>query len=143
MAEAEKEAAGAAERYLRWATEKVKNIEDNRRAFAMLDAAGIDLQLYSWDRGANYEINLGFFPSTRIGSRALADKLRTIRVALDCKLGQPEKGVVDDKRAHLQFTIHPVDFTGIKIRYERRLPKGAKCRIVTQRSTYRTLVCEA
>jgi len=139
----DRDAAEAVERYKRYGDEAIAKVDNNRRAFAMLDAAGIDLQLYEWDNGVCATIDLGFFPSTRAGSRALADKLRTIRVALESKLGLPEKGIVDDKRAHLRFTICPVDFPEIKIVYQRRLPKGAKCKIVTTRSTYRSLVCEA
>lgn len=122
---------------------RIKAIENNRRAFAMLDASGFVLDgLYPWNSGAYYNLKLGFFPHTRAGNKALAETVRKVRVALDCRLenkGQAATG--DGKRVVIR--LEPMDFPGITVSFERNLPKGAKCRIVRKRSTYSTLVCEA
>jgi hypothetical protein len=124
--------------------EKIAKAERNRPIMALLDAAGFKIKTYYWDHGADFKVELGFFPSTRAGSRALADELRTIRLLIDTKLGTPGKELADDgeSKGHVLFTLQPPDLPGMRITYTRRLSRGAKCKIVTTRSTYRRLVCE-
>jgi hypothetical protein len=122
--------------------EKIAKVERNRPIMALLDAAGFKIKTYYWDHGTDLKVELGFFPSTRAGSRSLADKLRTIRQLIDAKLGTPGKELADESKGHVLFTLQPPDFPGMRITYTRRLPRGAKCKIVTTRSTSRRLVCE-
>jgi hypothetical protein len=124
--------------------EKIAKVERSRPIMALLDAAGFKIMTYYWDHGADFKVELGFFPSTKSGSRALADILRTIRQLIDAKLGTPGKELADDgeSKGHVLFTLQPTDFPGMRITYTRRLPRAAKCKIVTTRSTYRRLVCE-
>jgi hypothetical protein len=125
-------------------TEKIAKVERNRPIMALLDAAGFKIKTYYWDHGADFKVELGFFPSTKSGSRALAENLRTIRQLLDAKLGTLGKELADngESKGHVVFTLQPPDFPGMRITYTRRLPRGAKCKIVTTRSTYRRLVCD-
>lgn len=122
--------------------EKIAKVERNRPIMALLDAAGFKIKTYYWDHGADFKVDLGFFPSSRAGSRELADQLRTIRLLIEEKLGTPGKEIDDDKKGHVLFTLQPPAIPGMHITYSRRLAKGAKCKIVTTRSTYRRLVCE-
>jgi hypothetical protein len=124
--------------------EKVAKVERNRPIMALLDGAGFRIKAYYWDHGADFKVELGFFPSTKSGSRALAGQLRTIRQLIDVKLGTPGKELADDgeSKGHVLFTLQPPDLPGMRITYTRRLPRGAKCKIVTTRSTYRRLICE-
>lgn len=139
---AKKDAETAYRRALEYAEERIVMIERNRQAFALLDAAGIDLALPSWTSGAGTEIDLGFFPSTKAGNRELAAKIRLIRLTLDCQLKQEGKDLADPKRRHVTLTLVPVEFPGIRINYQRKLAKNAKCKIVRRKSVYSTLVCE-
>jgi hypothetical protein len=117
--------------------EKIAKVERNRPIMALLDAAGFKIKTYYWDHGADFKVELGFFPSTISGSRALADKLRTIRQLIDAKLGTPGKELADDgdSKGHVLFTLQPPDFPGMRITYTRCLPRDAKYKIVTTRST--------
>ena len=111
----------------------------------MLDAAGFDIKLYYWAHGDDFKVELGFLPSTKKGSRELADKLRAIRHIIDAKLGLPSKQLENCSKkggSHVLFTISPPDYPGMEITYTRKLPKGSKCKIVTTRNVYRSLVCE-
>lgn len=142
-AEAERDIVNNA-KYLREAAErKIARVETNRRALALLDGAGFDLDLPEWHSGSNYTLDLGFFPNTRAGHRALAEKVRAVRLALDCRLAPGGKQVDDAKKGTVTFTLDPVDFPGIEVAYTRRLPRSAKCKIVRERRTVTTLVCEA
>ena len=47
-----------------------------------------------------------------------------------------------ESKGHVQFKLTPEYVPGCSIVYTRRLPRGAKCKVVTTRSTYRRLVCE-
>lgn len=117
-------------------------VEMNRQAAAMLDGAGINLYLPRWMKGHRIEVDLGFFPSTRKGNRALADAVRTVRLALGCRFQDGGKDVADEKKKWVQFTLIPVNYPDVRVHYCRKLPRQAKCRIVKQRSVYTTLVCE-
>jgi hypothetical protein len=140
-AECEQHIRSEVDYYRKSLAERIEKVERNRPVWALLDAAGIDMYL-SKHTTCDTDIELGFFPSTKAGSRELADKLRLIRGILECKLGLPSKRVANDKKGHIAFTLSPDAYPGIDICYTRRLPKGAKCKIVTQRSVYRSLVCE-
>ena len=122
--------------------EKIAKLERNRPIMALLDAAGFKVKTYYWDHGADFKVELGFFPSTGAGSRDLADKLRAIRLLIEEKLGTLAKEIDDEKKGHVLFTLQPPAYPGMRITYSRRLPKGSKCKIVTTKSTYRRLVCE-
>ena len=53
-----------------------------------------------------------------------------------------EKDLADAKKKLVSITLRPVNYPTVRIRYTRKLPKTAKCRIVRHRSSYTTLVCE-
>ena len=84
----------------------------------------------------------GSFHSTGAGNRKLAKAVRGIRKALDCQVKLDEKDLADAKKKLVSITLRPVTFPTVRIRYTRKLPKTAKCRIVTHRSIYRSLVCD-
>lgn len=141
------------ERIRKETEDTIARIERNRQVLADLDAAGIELHLYEWMRGDSVSIDLGFFPSTKKGNRELASKLRAIRDILGCRLGEPAKDLANARKRHVGFTYHPEAFPGIRVTFQRKLPPTPKrsltngkpqprCRIVTQRSTYKTLVCD-
>ena len=136
--------ASCVESHTKECQEKIERIERNRPLIAMLDSEGFEIDNLWGAHGAEFRVKLGFFPSSGAGSRQLADKLRTIRHILGCKLGQPAKCLEDGgvAKGHIQFKLTPEDVPGCSIVYTRRLPRGAKCKVVTTRSTYRRLVCE-
>ncbi len=119
-------------------------IERNRPLIAMLDSEGFETDNLWGAHGAEFRVKLGFFPSSRVGSRRLAEKLRTIRHILGCKLGLSAKCLEDggESKRHVQVKLTPEEVPGCSITYTRRLPRGAKCKIVTPRSTYRRLICK-
>ena len=121
--------------------ETIARIERNRPVVALLDAAGFQVTPDSYYKGM-FNVDLGFFPTTRAATRQLADKVRTVRQILETKLGTPRKHLADEKKGHVEFLLCPPDFPGLTIAYRRRLAPGSKCKIVTQRSTWRRLVCE-
>lgn len=123
------------------AEDRIRAVELNRQAFALLDAAGFDLYLAEYLKGTSYTLDLGYFPQTKAGNKALVESLRKVRVTLGCRLENEGKEIADCKKKHITYTLKPVDFPNIRVTFERRLPPGAKCRIVTQRNTYRSLVC--
>jgi len=124
--------------------ETIARIESNRLAFAMLDAAGIDLELPEWKRGASHDIELGYFPSTKAGNRELAGKLNTIRRALESPLQKESQHLEDAKKRLIKIKLAVKDFPGLAVYYIRKLPaKGkAKCRLVRERTTTVRLVCD-
>ena len=121
------------------AKKKVEDAKQTRMAMERLDAGSIEVACY----GNTYvHIDLGFFHSTGAGNRKLAKAVRGIRKALDCQVKLDEKDLADAKKKLVSITLRPVNFPTVRIRYTRKLPKTAKCRIVTHRSVYRSLVCD-
>lgn len=47
----------------------------------------------------------------------------------------------DGRKRMIIVELESVLYPGIKIRYNKKLPKDAKCKIVTKKQTYRTMVC--
>jgi hypothetical protein len=142
-AECRKNAIESVRRSVQYAREeartKVENARQTRMALERLDAAGIEVACY----GNTYvHIDLGFFHSTGTGNRKLAEAVRGIRKALGCQVKMDEKDLADAKKKLVTITLRPVIFPTVRIRYTRKLPKTAKCRIVTHRSIYRSLVCD-
>lgn len=123
------------------AEDRIRAVELNRQAFALLDAAGFDLSLDSYLKGTSYTLALGYFPQTKAGNAALVETLRRVRVTLGCRLENEGKDIGDCKKRHITYTLKPVEFPNINVTFQRRLSRGAKCKIVTQRSTYKSLVC--
>ena len=123
------------------AKRKVERAQTTRAALELLDAAGIDLDQYCY--GNTYvSMSLGFFPMTSTGNRKLAAAIRRIRQALGCQVRMEGKSLGDAKKKLVTFSLTPVNFPTVDVSYSRKLPKNAKCKIVTQRSVYRSLVCE-
>jgi hypothetical protein len=141
--EARAQAESVAKGIVDEAEERIGRLESTRRGLAMLDCSGFDLQLREYQTGASIEVDLGFFPLTRGGNRRLAEQLRRVRIALDCRLAYHGKDDGDPRRGTVRFHFRPVDFPGVTVRYERKIPKGSKCKWVTRRSTYRTLICQS
>jgi hypothetical protein len=142
-AECRKNAIESVRRSVQYAREeakqKVENAKQTRMAMERLDAAGIEVSCY----GNTYvHIDLEFFHSTGAGNRKLAEAVRGIRKALGCQVKMDEKDLADAKKKLVAITLRPVNYPTVRIRYTRKLPKTAKCRIVTHRSIYRSLVCD-
>jgi len=123
-------------------TEKVKQIEENFQAAALLDAAGIPLDIHEYSTLHYLHVELGERGRSQKDRRAFVQTLHTIREALGCRLTVRNKDTASGKN-RVQITLVPVDWQGVSIRYTERLPRSAKCRIVTRKSSYRTLICEA
>ena len=136
-----RDARQSADYYLKLGEERVAQMEGTRRAMMMLDASGFDLRVFEWSDCTSLDLPLGFFPNTKRGNADLADTVRRVRLALDCRLTQDHRDVSSDGK-RVVFTLKPVDFPGVRVTFERNLPSGAKCKIVRRRSTYATLVCE-
>lgn len=143
--EARQRARQVAEAYLKDAEETVQRMEQNRQAAALLDAAGFDLDLPEWSNGSRFHVDLGFFPQTKAGRKALAKAWRTVRLALGCRLDKNGELSVDDakKQTVVQYLV-PTDFPGVRVKYTTKLRRGGKCRFVvrTERSKDVRLVCE-
>ncbi len=136
---ARREAQEAYERTLRRAEEQVEQVEGNRLAILRLNSAGIAIN-YAGKRSTS--IYLGFFKNTKKGNAELAKMVKAIRLALGCRLEQTGKDVDSAEKKTVQFTLTPVDFPSVSIYFTRKLPPGAKCKIVRSRSSYASLVCE-
>ena len=127
-----------------WHTEQAKRtkarIEENYQAAALLDGAGIPLDLSSYSRMEYVTIKLG-----RRTEKQRARLLRTIRELLECPLRFGGKDVAEGKGQWVVVRLEPRDYSGITITYEQKIPRKAnvKCRIVTTKTTTRRLVCEA
>src|SRR5262245_16344084 len=120
------------------AQDRIKKAESTRLALALLDGEALAVTYASTTYA---EIELGFFPSTASGNRRLAEAVRGIRDALG-RLRVDNKDVADAKKRRVCVTLRPVDFPTVRVVYTRKLPKGARCRIVRHRSSYTSLVCE-
>lgn len=115
-----------------------------RQAMMILDTIpGVDLCISHWQM-SYVTVRLGFIPHDRVATRKLADTLREIRKALGCSLGKPSMDLDDADDRVVSFTFHPADWPGLTITFYRRMPRGSKCkcRIVTERSVSKRLVCE-
>ena len=146
QAEAEKDIQQIVESMRKQTADTIRRIELNRQAAALLDAAGFDLDLPWYVSGAYLTLDLGFFPQNRKGNMALAEKLRLVRNTLGDPLGAPSKGLSSDQK-RMEYSYTPEAWPGLTVKFSRRLPKPKpgqqlKCKVVTHRSTYKTLVCE-
>ena len=123
--------------------EKVRKIETNRQAFALLDAAGYNLELSQWHSGSYYHLKLGHFKNTKKDGKKLSEEVRKLRLVLGCRLENAGKTASMDVDGAVEFRLKPKDFPGLTIEFTRPLKKGAKCKLVRQRGgSYTTLVCE-
>jgi hypothetical protein len=120
------------------AKERVERARQTREALQKLEAAGVVLAhchtTYAY-------IELGFFPTTKGGNSRLAEAVRRVRLALGCKLDMDGKEVNDAKKRLVTVTLRATNYPSVRVQFERKLPKGAKCRIVRCRTSYTTLVC--
>ncbi len=121
----------------------IKRIETLRRVFADLCAAGFTLHLDDWERGANYTLDLGMFKKTKKGNAALNHAWKRLRSLF--KLGTPSRSAVG--KDTIRFTYEPEETPGLCITFYRKADKEKdgkqpKCRIVTHKSVYHSLVCE-
>ncbi len=146
----EREVEGIASSIRFWKEQTIRDIErveSNRLACALLDGAGFNLDISSWERGISVELELGFFPRTRAGLALMAQTIRNVRVALGVKkLTQTGKKIADEKKKTILVKLGCDDFPGLTINYSIKEPKhgvnGVKCRIVKRRVTQTELVCE-
>lgn len=136
--EGEEDAQRWAENARRQKLEQIQEAETNRQAVALLDAAEIPLSIVS---NLRCVINLGFFGLNKAGRRDLANAVRKIRDVLG-RMEVADKDVLNAKEKTIRITLKPVDYPTVKVRYEQKLPKGGKCKIVRSRSSYASLMCE-
>jgi hypothetical protein len=121
------------------AKERIEKAQQTREALMKLEAAGVVLAHFN----STYAyIELGYFPATKNGNRRLAEAVRKVRLALGCPLNQAEKDVSDPKKKTVTITLIAAAYPSVRVQFQRKLPKGAKCRIVRCRSSYTTLVCD-
>jgi hypothetical protein len=143
-------AAEVRQKTLEDARQYVKNVRENakerlekarqvREALMKLDAEGIEVAHFTTTYAF---VSLGFFPANKGGNRRLAEGVRKVRLALGCPLTQDGKEVNDAKKRLVTITLRAAAFPTVRVQFERRLPKGTKCRIVRHRSSYTTLVCD-
>jgi hypothetical protein len=111
---------------------KVAKVEASYLAYSLLFGEGVAVEVSRWNLdGGMFEVSVEQLPAIR---RALG------------RLKLVNKYPVQRKRVRrLWFELRPVDeaFAHLSFRYQTKLPKGAKCRIVSTRSTsnYKSLVC--
>jgi hypothetical protein len=121
------------------ANERIEKAKQTREALQLLEAAGVEVThlhpTYAY-------LELGYFPMTKSGNAALAAAVRKVRLALGCQLTQDGKEVNDAKKQLVTVTLRAAKYPSVRVQFERKLPRGAKCRIVRHRSSYTTLVCD-
>jgi hypothetical protein len=120
------------------AEQQLRKAVANRLAVQLLDAAGVELSHVS---GQRCKIDLGYFKNTKDGGAALAAAVRNIREVLGCRLTRDDMDVDDAEKRIVVITLRPTDFPSVEVRFRRRLPRSAKCRIVRHRSSYTSIVC--
>jgi hypothetical protein len=135
----EKDAEQWAKNAREQAEQSVKDAEQTRLAILLLGSVGIE-PTHIYD--TSVRIVLGFFPSTLKGNRALATTIRRFREALGCRITVEGKDVHDARKKQIRFILRAEDFPTLQITFLRRLPRGAKCRIVKQSTSWNRLVCE-
>lgn len=122
---------------------EIARLEQNFQVVPMLDAAGIDLDI--WDsQMQDVTIQLGEIPPTKKGRAEFADKLRTIRKILGSRIKLSHKYLQNGRKKLIGFALTVEDYPGINIRYYQKLPKDSKCRIEKRKSkpsTDYSLVC--
>ena len=123
--------------------ERIEALGKTRQAMMLLDAVpDVQLNISTWTYSAG--VRLGFFPQTRQANRQLADILRAIRKALGCSLGRPAMNLEDAETRVVSFTFNPSEWPGVWLTFYRRMPRTqtCRCRIVTEKSVTKRLVCE-
>lgn len=123
--------------------ERIASIEKHRLVIPMLDAEGVPMKFHSWDDQSSLDIDLGLRPESRRGKAEFARQLVAIRRILG-RLRMTGQDVGDHRKRLVQVSLGSHDYPRVRIRYTTRLPKGAKCKIVTKRRSYVTssLVCD-
>jgi hypothetical protein len=116
-------AEDAQERYVKDCEEEIAKVIANRPALADLHAAGVAFAISKWTTGSDVSIYLGFFAHNKRANKALADKVRNIRLTLGCRLENTGKDIANEKKRTIRFTLTPVNFTGIRIKFDRKLPR--------------------
>jgi hypothetical protein len=127
--------------------ENVKLLEQNYQLAALLDAAGIDLTIYSWQRLLEITIDLGVKPTSLRAKQEFCQKLNAIRKAVGSPLKVDRKYLACSRKNLINVVLVPQGVKGVEVRYQDKLPKGehVKCKIVKRRvpgRVERQLVCE-
>lgn len=127
--------------YDKEAAEQIKAVTKNRPLILKLEEAGYNLDLYESSKGHQFTIDLGFFPSTKTGNQLLAAAVRNVRSVIGCRLKHVGNNLGDSKKDHIKAVLEAVDYPGVQVSFSRKAKKGLKCKIVTVKSSYKTLVC--
>lgn len=126
------------------ARERQRQIELNFQAAALLDGAGVDLEIPEWTRLYHLHVELGDKPYLKKQWRErdqFVKKLNTIRHALGCPLKFHAKQASPDGKRVL-VTLAPTAYPHVRIRYAEKLRRGSKCKVVTRCYKSKELVCE-
>jgi hypothetical protein len=112
--------------------ERLQSIDQTYQAAALLDAAGFEVPTFTnWNNdGFHLEVEQRDLPRVY---RALG------------RLKLAGKDLADCKKRLIKIALRPVDYPSIVIRYQTKLPRKAKCKIVTVREKarrYKSLVCD-
>ena len=116
---------------LRYLKENREQIDQTFQGAALLSGAGFTVE-------AIYKYNWNSLYVT-----VEKDDLKRVHEAVG-RLKLYGKQLRDCKKRLIEVTLQSVHYPTIKIQYVTKLPKQAKCKIVTQREkarTYKTLVC--
>lgn len=69
------------------------------------------------------------------------DRLPEFRRALGCPLKISEKSVQDARKRIVSVYLKPVAYPGVSLYFDARMPRGSKCKIVSNRTTSHQIVC--
>lgn len=127
---------------------RIANIESNRQAAALLDAAGFEVGTSSYgEPGEWLYVKLGDGYSTRANQRRVEAAKLLIAQTLGCHLEEYDKKVSNGRKREVTITLRPSKFPGVRVEFLAKLPPEARCKIVKNRhrsSSYVTydVVCE-
>lgn len=123
----------------------IAKIETNTLAAALLTEAGFDVPTNNWESGAYMEVELGHFPTTKAGRKAVNDLILKARRALDSrKLEESGRYVNDSDKDNVKIVVNlkAEEFPGLRLEYS--IPpsrsKRMKCKVVKR--TVLELVCK-
>jgi hypothetical protein len=130
-------------KYLEKETEEtIAKVTAVRQAGMVLEEAGFKTGLDRRYRNTNLELNLGHFGGHSNENKRLAAIFRKVRRVLGVSLPVDSKEVAHTKKKLIKWIHKAAGMPGVTVIYTRPLPKGSRCKITTQVSSYSSLVCD-
>jgi hypothetical protein len=121
---------------------RLKTMREVAETADKLRAAGFEVNV-CLEYAYRVTLHLGDMSGKKAERDEVARKLNLVRRVFGARLVENEKEPYGDGKKHLvKVFMQPHGNDKVRVSFVRKLPRGSKCRIVTQKTSYRTVVCD-